>query len=439
MGGISGIYILDSKGKMMISRTYRDDVLTNVGEAFYAKVLFQEPNAVRPVYHCDGSTFCWVLHNDMYFLAAASTNYNVAMVLSFLYRFVKVLEGYFKALGEESIRENFVIIYELLDEMLDNGYPQATEISVLRECIRNRFHQLTTDAVRPPTAMTNAVSWRREGIKYKKNEIFLDVVESLDIVVSVSGAVLRSEIRGCFKMKSYLSGMPEVFLGVNDKTVFEMATASGGAAAGGVSASRSHHMKTVDMEDIKFHQCVQLERFESDRTITFIPPDGEFELMTYRVNCHVKPLFSCDVLVNNKSSTRIDFTVRAVSQFKSKSIAKNVEFHIPVPPDVKSPAFKASIGSAKYLPDGDVIMWSIKEFQGEKEFTLHASCGLPSVSDDNREAFAKSPVKVKFEIPYFTVSGISVKHLRINESSGYQALPWVRYITQDGDYQIRMS
>lgn len=34
--------------------------------------------------------------------------------------------------------------------------------------------------------------------------------------------------------------------------------------------------KTVDLEDIKFHQCVKLNRFESDRTISFIPPDGAF-------------------------------------------------------------------------------------------------------------------------------------------------------------------
>lgn len=41
------------------------------------------------------------------------------------------------------------------------------------------------------------------------------------------------------------------------------------------------------MEDVKFHQCVRLSRFESDRTISFIPPDGESELMSYRINTHV--------------------------------------------------------------------------------------------------------------------------------------------------------
>ena len=42
---------------------------------------------------------------------------------------------------------------------------------------------------------------------------------------------------------------------------------------------RSTKNKSVDLEDIKFHQCVRLTRFENDRTISFIPPDGNFDLM----------------------------------------------------------------------------------------------------------------------------------------------------------------
>ena len=48
------------------------------------------------------------------------------------------------------------------------------------------------------------------------------------------------------------------------------------------------------------------------------------------------------------------------------------------------------------------------------------------------------PIKVQFEIPYFTVSGIQVRYLKVIERSGYQALPWVRYITAGGDYELRM-
>lgn len=42
------------------------------------------------------------------------------------------------------------------------------------------------------------------------------------------------------------------------------------------------------------------------------------------------------------------------------------------------------------------------------------------------------PIKVKFEVPYFTVSGIQVRYLKVVERTGYQALPWVRYITTGG-------
>ena len=42
---------------------------------------------------------------------------------------------------------------------------------------------------------------------------------------------------------------------------------------------------------------------------------------------------------------------QAKSQFKSRSIANNVDIIIPVPSDVDSPSFKASIGTVTYLPD----------------------------------------------------------------------------------------
>ena len=86
---------------------------------------------------------------------------------------------------------------------------------------------------------------------------------------------------------------------------------------------------------------------------------------------------------------------------------------------------------------------------------MKAQFFLPSVDGNLIEG--KPPISVKFEIPYFTTSGIQVtfpwfelkrqiiasfqkcevRYLKIIEKSGYQALPWVRYITQNGDYQLR--
>lgn len=70
---------------------------------------------------------------------------------------------------------------------------------------------------------------------------------------------------------------------------------------------------------------------------------------------------------------------------------------------------------------------------------MRAQFGLPSVSGEDREKYTKVPISCQFEIPYFTVSGLQVRYLKIIEKSGYQALPWVRYITQNGDYQLKMA
>jgi len=418
----SAVFILDAKGKIIINRNYRGDIPMTVAEKFSQYISETEEEDLRPVVVDNGIIYVYVKYNNLYLLSVTKRNANAAVMLLFLYRLVHVFENYFKELEEESIRDNFVIIYELLDEMMDFGYPQTTEPKILKEFILQEGHKLE---VKPPMAVTNAVSWRSDGIKYRKNEIFLDVIESVNLLVSGSGAILRSEILGALKMRSYLSGMPELKLGLNDRVLFEQAGRSVGKG------------KAVDLEDIKFHQCVRLARFENDRTISFIPPDGEFELMSYRLSTQVRPIIWIEAVVEPHSHSRIEYMIKAKSQFKQRSTANNVEILIPVPPDASSPSFKTSIGSVKYAPELDCIIWSIKQFQGGKEYLMRAHFGLPSVTSEDNDK--KKPIAVKFEIPYFTVSGIQVRYLKIIERSGYQALPWVRYITQNGTYELRMA
>ena len=196
-------------------------------------------------------------------------------------------------------------------------------LRVCRFIMVQESHQL----VRAPPAITNAVNWRAEGIVHKKNEIFLDVIEKLNLLVSSNGTVLHSEILGSLKMKSFLSGMPELKLGLNDKVLLE----SRGLATKG---------KAVEMEDVRFHQCVRLARFENDRTISFIPPDGEFELMSYRLATQVRPLIWIEAHVEPHTHSRIEYFIKAKSNFKRRSTANNVEIIIPVPSDADSPTFK---------------------------------------------------------------------------------------------------
>lgn len=420
---MSAVYVLDVKGKVLISRNYRGDIITSSIEKFMPLVLDKEDEgSSSPICVHGEVTYVYIKHNNLYIVATTKKNANVALIFVFLHKLVQIFIEYFKELEEESIRDNFVIIYELMDELMDFGYPQFTESKILQEYITQEGHKLEL-APKPPVALTNAVSWRGESVKYRKNEVFLDVIESVNLLVSANGNVLQSEIVGSVKMRCYLSGMPELRLGLNDKVLFE-------------NTGRSKN-KAVELEDVKFHQCVRLSRFENDRTISFIPPDGEFELMSYRLSTHVKPLIWIESVIERHSHSRVEYMIKAKSQFKRRSTANNVEIQIPVPPDADSPKFKTTVGSVKYVPEENLVTWNIKSFPGGKEFLMRAHFGLPSV--DSEVDQGRPPIKVKFEIPYFTVSGIQVRYLKIIEKSGYQALPWVRYITQNGDYQLRTT
>lgn len=51
---------------------------------------------------------------------------------------------------------------------------------------------------------------------------------------------------------------------------------------------------------------------------------------------------------------------------------------------------------------------------------------LPTVKSEERDDFLKVPIEIKFEIKFFSVSGISVRYLKIEDKSGYEGSPWVR-------------
>jgi len=139
------------------------------------------------------------------------------------------------------------------------------------------------------------MSYRRTDIKYRRNEVYVDVIENVNYLVSSTGTALRADVSGQIMMRAYLTGTPECRFGLNDSLLFDSADIQGPQA--GYAAEWGHgadcrgldhtskaaraNAGSVTLEDCQFHQCVRLGKFDSDRTISFIPPDGEFELMRY--------------------------------------------------------------------------------------------------------------------------------------------------------------
>ena len=427
MSGISAIYFLDRKGRVIIFRNYRGEVDKDISEGFIDEVLELDEANMKPAFTIDNVHYIWIKHQNIYLVAVGKRNINVALTFSFLYKLKDVLIDNFNILEEETVKDNFVPIYELLDEVMDHGYPQTTESNILKDLILIESNKKTKDNkenLALTSTMTNAVSWRKEGIKYNINEAWLDVIEKVDELISSNGNVLSSQINGKVIMKSYLSGMPHVTVGLNDKIVLQNL---------GKDTTNS-----IEVDDLKFHQCVNKKKYENERIIEFIPPDGEFELMSYRLDMSIKPLISCKIEIKNHSETRIEYIAKAKTNFKNRSVANNVSIYIPVPLDIQNATFKTTSGSVVYLSDREDLLWFIKRFEGQCELDMTCSFQVPTVRIDDPNKHLKRPIEISFEIPYFTVSGFQVRYMKIVEKSGYEAVPWVRYFTRNGEYTIRI-
>jgi hypothetical protein len=89
----SAVFILDVKGKVIISRNYRGDVPMNCVERFAGHVLEAEEADERPVWLEHGTTYVYIKYNNLYIMAVTQRNSNAAMILLFLYRLVEVLNS----------------------------------------------------------------------------------------------------------------------------------------------------------------------------------------------------------------------------------------------------------------------------------------------------------------------------------------------------------
>lgn len=390
-----------------------------------------------PIKLLDGTSFLYMRHKNMFFVALTRNNVNPAMVFQFLLAMVTIFKSYFgDEFDEDAIRNNFTLVYELLDEILDFGYPQSTALEVLQMFINlgDQRKQVTVqEAKKMSEAITGALDWRRDGIRHRKNEVFIDILESVNLLLSHNGTVLRSDVTGQCIMKTFLTGMPECKFGLNDKILMDRDAAAASASGGG---GKKRASPAVEIDDINFHRCVRLRTFDSDRTITFVPPDGEFELMRYRITENVNLPFRLVPVVEERGDVSVVVNIKAIANFSSKLTATNVVIKVPAPPNTSRARINVGAGRAKYEPEQKAIVWRIRKFPGGAEYVMRGDVEL--IRATRKKTWSKPPINVEFQVPMFTASGLHVRSLKVFEKSSYPTTKWVRYITRAGQYQIRI-
>lgn len=300
------------------------------------------------------------------------------------------------------------------------------------------------DSTKITMQATGALSWRRADVKYRKNEAFVDVIEDVNLLMSAGGTVLRADVSGQIIMRAYLSGTPECKFGLNDRLLLD--------GAGKASTTRAA-AGSVTLEDCQFHQCVKLGKFDTDRIISFVPPDGEFELMRYRSTENVNLPFRVHAIVNEIGKTKVEYQVAVRANYGTKLFATNVVVRVPTPLNTANISTRTSQGKAKYEPSENHIVWKyvypsvvngsentdecarIPRFTGQAEYVLSADAQLTSMT--NQKAWSRPPLSMSFSLLMFTSSGLLVRYLKVFEKSNYSSVKWVRYMTRAGSYEIR--
>lgn len=177
----------------------------------------------------------------------------------------------------------------------------------------------------------------------------------------ISGQVLSAHVAGKVVMKSYLSGMPECKFGINDKITMESKGKSqtqSVALDDPARPSTSQTNKTsIAIDDCQFHQCVKLSKFESEHAISFIPPDGEYELMRYRITKDISFPFRIIPLVREVGRTKMEVKVVLKSNFKPSLIGQKIEVKIPTPLNTSGCQLICMKGKAKYKASENAIVW----------------------------------------------------------------------------------
>ena len=380
-----------------------------------------------------------------------------------------------RPLSQDAVRQRLPSVMAILSEAFPYGRPEVLAPQALRDLLGDALEPpiqtpaaaLATKALgllrdgrdriaggdragaggaEPPPRttleVTGAVPWRRAGLQHKRNELYLDVIEQVDVLVGAGGEVLSGGVQGHVKMRAQLSGMPECKIGLNEKVMMDTELQAGALEGGHSSPALKAGSNQVALDHLRFHQCVRLASFETSREISFIPPEGEFELMSYNVASGFEQPFRVTSQYTPKGRSRADITVTIKGNFVHTLTAYQVIVWVPLPKNAAKVEMSATGGKtkSKYVElQNHRTRWKISEFEGGRQYKFQASISLLPTTAESTRPWEKPPLRLQFQIPMYTSTGLRIRFLKITERSGYQATKWVRYLSQAGNYELRMG
>ena len=450
----------------------------------------------------------------MFVVATTRRNTSPSLILELLLRVARVVKDYCGVLTEDALRKNAILVYELLDEMLDHGYAQSTNTDSLKHRVHNEPAALPSagdggHAGSPANARRGgrALSGSRDdgGVAFghfpnaatvfagvsaamsgsgggggavkvsgmgtanariaadatarsvlasrevsNRDEIFVDVVEKVNVTFSAAGHVVAQDVDGAIRVRNFLHGEPRIRVALSEDLVI-----GGRFGESSVVSGSGGDYATCFLDDCNFHECADFSSFDAERVLNVdVAPRGEFALMNYRSSADFEPPF----LVETRFIEDVEYQVACEISIRatfSKTLACSglaVRFQTPkskrVVAATAAVAKSAPAGSqhAAYHEHDRVVLWQLKRVKGGETHTLRVSMSTrePRAPNIKKEC---GPVSLSFAVPSLNASRLKVRYLRIDggerkrrAGGGANDGPhrWVRYVTKSNNYVARV-
>lgn len=438
------LIFLNSRGDVVLSRTFREGFSVRaLAETFRNEVITTKKIDRCPINIIDSLCYVHLKLTDLYVVMVSNANMNCTLCIQYAIRLLQVVHAYFGALDESTFKENFVVLQNLVDESMDFGYPQLTDTAALAGFIEKEGFNV--DVVKHPEdaevatrKMMGNIPWRVEGLIYRVNEVFVDVFEDVNLLMTPSGEVLQSSVLGRIMVKNFLSGIPQCELVLNTRAYGEqplISPTSEGSPTFTVTAA------DMQLSDVAFHPCVRLNAFNASQCLRFIPPDGEFTLMTYRSKVDVRPPLKVNAAkVREASKTRIEIEFSLKVDLDPSLTVVGIEVRVPCPHNTATAKVKVGKGKAKFKAVDHGVVWTIPSLSGGEEvmFVGEVKQLAPTV-ESGETLWSKPPISMSFQIISNSLTGLRVNELKVDEPMlMYNPNKWIRYTTEGGQYQCRI-
>ncbi|KAI0721967.1 clathrin adaptor mu subunit [Cerioporus squamosus] len=405
---IDGLIILDNTGRAIAQSGFHSfppaypllhiDAL-NSALASSSRQIDVDPVIYVQALNLDSpSACCHVRRGELRYLCPVSGDVDPLYAFAFLQTFVDILHEYFGPLSAETLKDNFDIVYQLLEETLDSGgHPLTTSPNALRDIVLppTLLHKVLSVAGVSGLASTSAhshpfaspIPWRKAGVRYNNNEIFFDVIETLEAIVNKNGQPAVSTVWGRVDSNCKLSGTPDLLLTFSN---------------------------AQSLVDTSFHPCVRLQRWARDKVLSFVPPDGKFKLMDYRFapatasavsQTSVPFILRTGVSVDEHGGS-IDLTLS--SRLTTRTM-ENVYVELYLGEGATGANCLASHNASwTFNPRTQTLVWELKTVVPTANYTFRGS--FTSTAENPRPSRA---LRIRFEIPQHNFSAMKIEQLKL--------------------------